>query len=125
MYTKLPKLLLIGWLREKHDNVYLRRRACIKSVKGSLFQRGGCVSDLILSFSYLFFAILLGLSPFVFLLLLQFFLFLDDLLEFFLAFWSSSCASWGFGFKIQTLCFLLSMDSSKGRLRNQVSSSLV
>jgi hypothetical protein len=42
----------------------------------------------------------------------------------FLAFWSSTCASWGFGFELQTLCFLLSMDSLKGRLRNQVASSL-
>jgi hypothetical protein len=30
---------------------------------------------------------------------------LDDLLELFLAFWSSSYASWGFGFELQTLCF--------------------
>jgi hypothetical protein len=46
------------------------------------------------------------------------FLLLDDPLELFLAFWSSNCASWGFGFELQTLCFLLSMDSSRGRLRN-------
>jgi hypothetical protein len=38
------------------------------------------------------------------LLVLQFFLFLDDLLELFFAFWSSSCASCGHGFEIQTLC---------------------
>jgi hypothetical protein len=42
------------------------------------------------------------------------FLFLDNLLELFLAFWSSSCASWGLGFELQTLCLLLSMDSSRG-----------
>jgi hypothetical protein len=32
-------------------------------------------------------------------------LLLDDLLELFVGFWSSSCASWGLGFKLQTLCF--------------------
>jgi hypothetical protein len=56
---------------------------------------------------------------------LQLFLLLDDPLELLLAFWSSSCASWGFGFELQTLCFLLSMDSSRWRLRNQVVSTLV
>jgi hypothetical protein len=40
-------------------------------------------------------------------------------------FWSSSCASWGFGFELQTLIFLLSMNSLRGRLENQVTSSLV
>jgi hypothetical protein len=50
---------------------------------------------------------------------------LDDLLELFVGFWSSSCASWGLGFELQTLCHLLSMDSSQGRLRNQVVSFLV
>jgi hypothetical protein len=42
-----------------------------------------------------------------------------------MASWSSSYASLGFGFELQTLCFLLSMDSSRGRLRNQVVSSLI
>jgi hypothetical protein len=37
------------------------------------------------------------------LLVLQFFLLLDDLLELFFGFWSSSCASCGLGFKIQIL----------------------
>jgi hypothetical protein len=59
------------------------------------------------------------------LLVLRLFLLLDDLLELFLGFWSSSCASWGFGFELQTLCFLLSMNSWRGRLRNQVVSTLV
>jgi hypothetical protein len=36
---------------------------------------------------------------------LQFFLRLDDLLQLFFGFWSSSCASCGLGFEIQTLCF--------------------
>jgi hypothetical protein len=31
--------------------------------------------------------------------------FLDDIFELFVGFWSSSCASWGLGFEIQTLCF--------------------
>jgi hypothetical protein len=38
------------------------------------------------------------------LLVLRLFLLLDDLLELFFIFWSSSCASYGLGFKIQTLC---------------------
>jgi hypothetical protein len=37
------------------------------------------------------------------LLVLRFFLLVDDLLELFFAFWSSSCASCGLGFEIQTL----------------------
>jgi hypothetical protein len=51
--TKLVELLLIGWLREKHDNVYLRERACIESVKGVWF-RGSfefCELFVFLSFS--------------------------------------------------------------------------
>jgi hypothetical protein len=59
------------------------------------------------------------------LLVLQLFLLLDDLLELFIYFWSSSCASWGLGFEISTLYFLLSIDSLTGRLRNQVVSTLV
>jgi hypothetical protein len=59
---------------------------------------GGVLS---LSFSLLFiwFATFLTICWF-----LWFFLLLDDLLEFFFGFWSSSCASCGVGFKIQTLC---------------------
>jgi hypothetical protein len=53
-----------------------------------------------LSFSLLFFDL-----PFFFhLLVLRVFLFLDDLLELFFNFWSSSYASCGLEFKIQTLC---------------------
>jgi hypothetical protein len=44
------------------------------------------------------------------------FLLLDDIIEFFLGFWSSTCASWGFGFELQTLCFFLSIDSSRGEI---------
>jgi hypothetical protein len=43
----------------------------------------------------------------------------------FLSFWSSSCVSLCLGFEIQILCFLLSMDSSRERLRNQMVSTLV
>jgi hypothetical protein len=39
------------------------------------------------------------------LLALRFFLLVDGLLELFFGFCSSSCASWGLGFEIQTLCF--------------------
>jgi hypothetical protein len=53
------------------------------------------------------------------------FFLLDDLLELVVGIWSSSYASWALGFELQTLCLLLSMDSSRGRLRNQVVSSLV
>jgi hypothetical protein len=41
---------------------------------------------------------------FCYLLVLRFFLLLDDLLELFFDFWPSCCASCGRGFKIQTLC---------------------
>jgi hypothetical protein len=57
--------------------------------------------------------------------LATFFLFLDELLELFLAFYSSTYVSWDFRFGLQTLCFLLSMDSSSRRLRNQVVSILI
>jgi hypothetical protein len=75
-------------------NNYLRGRDCIEFVRGEFLN---------LSFSYLFcfgfelfyisFVILLGLPLFVLLLVLQFFLLLDDLFEHFLAFLSSSYAS--------------------------------
>jgi hypothetical protein len=51
----------------------------------------------------LFFAFSFGLLFSYHLLVLQFFLLLGDLLELFFGFWSSSCASCGHGFKIQTL----------------------
>jgi hypothetical protein len=47
---------------------------------------------------------------------LQFFLHLDDLLELFFGFWSSSCASCGFGFKIQTLCLCVINVLIKGEI---------
>jgi hypothetical protein len=52
----------------------------------------------------LFFTLLLGLPLLCLLLVLWLFLLLDDRLEIFLVFWSSSCASWGLEFKLQTLC---------------------
>jgi hypothetical protein len=50
------------------------------------------------------------------LLALRFFLLLDDLLEFFLDFWSSSCAPLGLGFEIQTLCFCVVNELIKGEI---------
>jgi hypothetical protein len=78
--------------RRNMINSYLRGRACIESVRGGWFQGG----VLILSFSYSswfcrFSCLLLAFTIF---------LLLDDLLELFVGFWSSSCASWGFGFKL-------------------------
>jgi hypothetical protein len=84
-----------------------------------------CDLFMFLSFYWLLFTILVWFAVFVPLLVLWHFLLLDDLLKIFLGFWPSSCASWGLGFKLQTLCFLLSMDSSMSRLRNQVVNFLV
>jgi hypothetical protein len=70
---------------------------------------------LLFSWFYRFSCLLLAFTVF----------FLDDLLELFCLFGSSSCASSGLGFKIQSLCLLLSMDSSRGTLRNQLVISLV
>jgi hypothetical protein len=67
--------------------------------------------NLILSFALLF----LWFCHFsCHLLVLRFFLLLDDPLKLFFLFWSSSCATWGLGFEIQTLYFMLSMYSSRG-----------
>jgi hypothetical protein len=41
------------------------------------------------------------------LLVLRLLLLLDDNLDLFIGFWSSSCASWGFGFEIQTFLLVL------------------
>jgi hypothetical protein len=37
-------------------------------------------------------------------------------LSFSLAFWSSSCASWGHGFELQTLCFFVVNGLIKGEI---------
>jgi hypothetical protein len=50
-----------------------------------------------------FFALSLACLFSCHLLVLRLFLLLDDLLELLFGFWSSSCASCGLGFKIQTL----------------------
>jgi hypothetical protein len=47
---------------------------------------------------------------------LQFFLLIDDLLELFFGWWSSSCASCGLGFKIQTLSFCVINVLIKGEI---------
>jgi hypothetical protein len=109
-------------------NDYLRGRACIEFVRGILIQGEFLSLSFSCSFCFgfeLLFAILFGLLRFVLLLALHFLLLLDDFLKFFLFFWSSSCASGGFRFELQILCLLLSIDSSRGRLRNQVVSILV
>jgi hypothetical protein len=89
-------------------NDYLKVRAAL-SVRGS-------VSFLILSFSLLF-SLVCCFS--CLLLVLRFFLFQMTFLSFSWFFLSSSYASWDFGFKLQTSCLLLSIDSSRGRLRNK------
>jgi hypothetical protein len=50
---------------------------------------------------------------------------LDDLLELFFGLWSSSCASCVLDSKFKLCAFVLSMYSSRGRLRNQVVGTLV
>jgi hypothetical protein len=57
--------------------------------------------------------------------LLRFFLLLDDLLELFFGFWSSSCASCVLDSNFKLCAFVLSLYSSRGRMRNQVVSTLV
>jgi hypothetical protein len=77
--------------RKNMINVYLKGRACIESVRESIF------SFVSLFYFELFLALIchFGLvSRFLCLLLaLRFSLFLDDLVEFFSAFWSSRCTS--------------------------------
>jgi hypothetical protein len=50
------------------------------------------------------------------LLVLWFLLLLDDLLELFFGFWSSSCTSCGLAFKIQTLCLCVVIVLIKGEI---------
>jgi hypothetical protein len=59
------------------------------------------------------------------LLVLRVFLLLDDILELFIGFWSSSCALCGLGFEIETLCLCVVNVLVKGRLRNQVVLGLI
>jgi hypothetical protein len=114
MGTKLVELFANHVVERKNMiNDYLRGSACIESVRGSWFQ-GECwfwAFILILSFSCsseLFLTLLCHfawLCHFSCLLLAFAVLLLDDLLELFWLFGSSSCASWGIGFELQTLCF--------------------
>jgi hypothetical protein len=50
------------------------------------------------------------------LLVLRFFLLLDDIFELFFNFWSSSCASCGLAFKIQILCLCVVNVLIKGEI---------
>jgi hypothetical protein len=50
------------------------------------------------------------------LLVLRFFLLLDDVLELIFGFWSSSCASCGLEFEIQTLCLYVVNALIKGEI---------
>jgi hypothetical protein len=65
----------------------------------------------------LFFVLFLICHFSCFLFALRFLLLLDDFFELLLTFCSSNYASWGLGFKLQTLCLLLSIDLLRGRLR--------
>jgi hypothetical protein len=124
MGTKLVELLLNRVVERRNMiNVYLRGELALRVLGGVFeFELFLALFVLVLSFSCSFSLIYRFSSH---LLAFAVFLILDDIIEIFLAFWSSTCTSWGFGFELQTLCFLLSMDSSRGRLRNQVVSSLV
>jgi hypothetical protein len=72
-------------------------------VLGEVCFRGSFEFELFFAFSF-------------YLLVLRFFLLLDDLLELFFGFWSSSCASCGLGFKIQTLCLYVVNVLIKGEI---------
>jgi hypothetical protein len=74
----------------------------------------GGVLSLSFSASLCFFFGLPLLLPFVG---FTIFLLLDDLLELFFGFWSSSCASCGLGFKIQTLCLCVVNILIKGEIK--------
>jgi hypothetical protein len=121
MGTKLFELFA-NWVVRRRNmiNDYLRGRAYIKSVRGSLILREFWV--------FRFWAFLCLFSWFAafraFCWLLRVFSSRWHSWAFF-SFWPSSCASWGLVFELQIVCLLLSMDSSRGRLRNQVISYLV
>jgi hypothetical protein len=97
----------------------LRMRAYIESVRGSLIQEEflSFVGFVFLTFSYLFFVTLLGLSLFSYLLLaLRLFLLLDDYLKLFWAFGLLVVLHGILDLKFKLCAFLLSMNSSRGRL---------
>jgi hypothetical protein len=94
-------------------------RAYIESVRGSLIQEEflSFVGFVFLSFSYLFFVTLLGLSLFSYLLLvLRLFLLLDDCLKLFWAFGLLIVLHGILDSKFKLCAFLLSMNSSRRRL---------
>jgi hypothetical protein len=93
-------------------------------VSGGVCFRGSVDFELLLwflSFSYSF----RGFAVFVPFIGFAGFLLLDDLLELFFGFWSSSYASWGLGFKLQTLCLFVINGLIKEEIKKQVISSLV
>jgi hypothetical protein len=80
-------------------------RACIESVRESFeFQLE------------LFFSFCLICCFSCYLLVLWFFLLLNNLLKRFFGFWSSSCASCGLGFEVQTLCLCIVNVLIKGEI---------
>jgi hypothetical protein len=85
----------------------------MESVRGGLIQAEFFSLSLSSSLLFLHFAAFRAISWFC-----GFFPLLDDILKLLFGFQSSRCASLSLGFKIQTLFFLLSMHSSRGRLRN-------
>jgi hypothetical protein len=83
-------------------NDHLRGRACIEFVRGSLilgeflslsFSCSLCFGFELFLILFCYFAWFAAFRAFVG---LAVFLLLDDFLELFSTFWSSSCASWGF-----------------------------
>jgi hypothetical protein len=131
LYALRSTLILISYIAS-HSSLGLclmssllkGERLCIKLVE-LLLIRVSFVSfyvfDLFLALLYHFGLVYRFLCL---LLVLRLFLLLHDL-ELLIGFCSSSCSSWGIGFEIHTVCLLLSMDSSRERLRNQVVSNLV
>jgi hypothetical protein len=78
-------------------------------VLGGVCFRGSFVFELFFAFSLVCYVS-------CHLLVLPFFLLLDDLLEVFFGLWSSSCASCGLGFEIQTLCLCVVNVLIKGEI---------
>jgi hypothetical protein len=120
---------LANWVdgRSNMINDYLRGRACIESVRGVDF-RGSVDFEFFLLFraflnSYLPFCLALRFS--CHLLAFTVFLLLDDFFVLFLAFWVFYLCFMGSWIRTSNFLLLLSMDSSRERLRNQVISSLV
>jgi hypothetical protein len=120
----------VGWTlanrvveRRNMINVYLKERACIESVRGSWSKKSFefCGLFIFLSFSYL----LASFAAFCALLGLRLFLLLDDLLEFFLAFGLLTVLHGVLDSKFKLCVFVLSMSSSRVRLRNKMVSFLV